>query len=255
MVLDAPEFVGVVLRGIEALENDALIAPQTGVLFDGTGIYTAKLEIGFGSDNEKGCPLGKEMETFEVQVASIHDVEGPRFRHQLIEYIDVVKLAVADMDERRDVPAQIQKRVQFDRGLGTTELGPRENRQTQIDGCGIERVDGLIEFDAEVLVHVKSSRSVDKAVGKLRVNAPVSYAVGIGQSISENIVPNPNVIQLVLLCTQASLDVSHAFAIGQLGKSHTEVLIETSEVAHLVMPMIALDAPSKGMKREIVHHL
>jgi len=44
----------------------------------------------------------------EVDVATIHDVEGASFRNQLIEAVHVVQLAVADMDKTGDVAAQIE---------------------------------------------------------------------------------------------------------------------------------------------------
>jgi hypothetical protein len=48
------------------------------------------------------------MEPDEIDIAAIHHVDGARFREQQIERVDIVQLAVRDMDEARDVAAQIQ---------------------------------------------------------------------------------------------------------------------------------------------------
>jgi hypothetical protein len=63
------------------------------------------------------------------------------------------------------------------------------------------------------------------------------------------------VIQLVALGTKTSLDISKTLSVGELSKSHTEVLIETTEVPYLVLASVALDAPSKSMKGKVIHHL
>ncbi len=54
---------------------------------------------------------------------------------------------------------------------------------------------------------------------------------------------------------QADLNVAQALAIGELGESHAQVLIETGKALHLVMAAIALDAAPEGMKGKVVDHL
>ena len=45
------------------------------------------------------------MEAREIDVAAIHDVDGTRFREQQVQSVDVVQLAVRNVDEARDVAA------------------------------------------------------------------------------------------------------------------------------------------------------
>jgi hypothetical protein len=52
-----------------------------------------------------------------------------------------VKLAIADVQKRWDVAAEVQEGVQLDGRLGRAKRGPRKHRQAQVDGAGIERVD------------------------------------------------------------------------------------------------------------------
>jgi len=81
------------------------------------------------------------MQPFEVDVASVHDVEGARLGHQQVEDIDVVKLAIADVQKRGDVAAKVQERVQLDGRLGRAKRGPRKHRQAQVDGGAIPMSD------------------------------------------------------------------------------------------------------------------
>ena len=107
------------------------------------------LEIRLGAGDEEAAGFVKAVQAREVEEAPIHDVEGARLGQQLIEDVDLVHLAVADVDEGRDVAAQIEQRVQFDRRLGRAKWRPRKHRQAQIDGRRVERVDGLLQIDAE----------------------------------------------------------------------------------------------------------
>jgi hypothetical protein len=53
---------------------------------------------------------------------------------------------------------QIEQRVQLHGRLGGAKRRPREHRQTQIDGRGIEGTYGIGQFYAEVLVDVARER-------------------------------------------------------------------------------------------------
>ena len=60
----------------------------------------------FASDKE-AARLMQPIEPLEIDVAPIHDVKGAGFRDQRIENIHIVQLPVADMNEARDIAAQI----------------------------------------------------------------------------------------------------------------------------------------------------
>jgi hypothetical protein len=85
-------------------------------------------------------------QTLEVEIAAIHDIEGAGFGKELIQNIDVVHLAVTDENERGNIAAQIKQRMELHGGLGGSKRRPREHREAEIDGGGIQRIDGLVEF-------------------------------------------------------------------------------------------------------------
>jgi len=62
-------------------------------------------------------------------------------------------------------------------------------------------------------------------------------------------------IKLALHYPKAGLNISETFTIRKLGKSHAEVLVETTEMPYFVIAPVALDAPAKSMERKIVHYL
>src|SRR5215472_9922236 len=104
--------------------------------------------------------------------------------------------------------------------LGRAEHRPRKYRQTQIDSRGVERVDSFLQIDAEGLLRIQRSGDADQALGKIGIDAPVAYRVGIGQGIASHRRTNPEMIELGTLRTQAYFDVTEALPISQLGERH-----------------------------------
>ena len=64
------------------------------------------------------------VETLEVEVAAVHDVERARLGNQHVEDIDIVQFAVGDVDKARNRSAQVEQRVQLDGRFGGAKLGP-----------------------------------------------------------------------------------------------------------------------------------
>ena len=93
------------LAGVVTVERNGLIAddprrPVGRCRIDAMGIY-----VRFGAGDEEGASEMQPMEAGEIDVATIHDVDSARFREQQVESVDVVQLAVRNVDEARDVAA------------------------------------------------------------------------------------------------------------------------------------------------------
>ena len=143
------------------------------------------------------------IEALEVEKATIHDVESARLAQQLLEVVDLVGLTITDVNESGDIAAQIVQRMQFDGCLGRAEYRPRKYRQTQIDSRGAKRVDGFLQIDAEGLLCIQRPSDAEQALGKIGIDAPVAYSVGIGQRITSHRRTNPEMITLGILRAQA----------------------------------------------------
>lgn len=53
------------------------------------------------------------VQSFEIQIGTIHEVDGAWFRNENIKNIDVMNFPIGDPDECRDVPSQIKKGMKF----------------------------------------------------------------------------------------------------------------------------------------------
>src|SRR6266851_5432380 len=168
---------------------------------------------------------------------------------------DQAGLAITDVEESRNVAAQIQQGVQLDGRFGQAERGPRKYRQTEIDGGRVERIDRLPQFDAERFPHIQTPGDSDQALGEIRVDTPVAHGVGIGQRVASHRRTNSEVIELATLCVQAYLDVPKALPVRQLCEGHAQELVQAGKRLHFKLPVIACDATAKSGQRKMLHEL
>lgn len=57
------------------------------------------------------------MESRVIGVATIHDIDGARFRHQHVEGMDIVQLAVGYVNKAWNAAPQVEQRVHFTAAL------------------------------------------------------------------------------------------------------------------------------------------
>ena len=162
---------------------------------------------------------------------------------------------IADVNERGDVAAQIEQRVQPYRCLALLKRRPWEHGQGQIDRRGVERIDGVLQVDPEGFVDIQWPSDADQALGEVGVDAPIAHGVGIGQRVARHRRAHAEVVELGLLRAQARLDVAQALAKGQLRERHAQELIQAGERLDLAVALVTPDAPAKGRQWQMLHHL
>jgi hypothetical protein len=247
--------VGVVGLGFEAGQGDFLIAPQVRGFVDGLRRDSARLEIRFGPDDEKGMVLMEGVESGEVQISSVQDIEGTRLEREIVEDPNIVCFSFCDMDKSWYRSLQVEESMELDGTLASAESSPGEKRQTEVDRRGIEGVDRIFEFQADVLVAVKSTGLGDEHLGKVGVDTPIAGFVCVGQVVARDAAADAHVIEPTLHGFQAGDDIAKALPISQLGEGQTEELIEARKFPDPVVPPITPDAFSKFGKRKEGHNL
>jgi hypothetical protein len=212
-------------------------------------------EIGLRARDKERPGEMQSVQALEVEIAPVHHVKGARLGQQFVEHIDVVPLAVGDVNEARNVAAQIDQRVQLDRRLGRTKRRPRKQRQAQIDRCGIQGVDGIFQIHAKGLVDIKSARDSNQVLSELGIDAPVACFVGVGKRAPGNRSANTQVVKLRMLGPKARFDVAQALAVAELGKRHAAKLIRATEIAHPMIAVVARDNAPESLPRQMIHQL
>ncbi len=252
-VTDSSELRWVVLPGVEVCGDDSLIALHPAWFVDAVGIKPGKPEVVFGSDDKESCRMVDCVQAGKVEIAAIENIDGAGFYYNLVEDVDLVDLSVGYDNHGGDTAFQIQKGVKLDCALVLSKDGPGEKRQTQIDDRGIQGIYGMIQFYPEGLSDIKFSCLVDQDLSEIGVDSPVPHLVGIGQGISGDFPPYAHVIEFVLGPPEASLNISQACPVGQLGKRHAEKLVPAGKAYDLVVAVVSCDALAELVGRDKVH--
>ena len=233
------------LDRVDSRQGDGLVGTHPGRLVDGFGIHATIPQVLFGPGDEEGQAKGKSMKPFEVEIPSIHHVIRSGFGKQFVEDVHVVPYAFGDLDERGDVPPQIQECVEFDGRLPLPESRPRKEGEAQVDCCGVESIHRLFQFHSEGIVGIQIPGDPDQDLGEVGVDSPVAVLVGMGQRVPGDPSPDAPVIQLGANGPQARLDVAQTLPKGQLREGHAEKLVEAGETQDLEVAPIPVDGLAK----------
>lgn len=252
---NSPQRLLEILVSVESREDDRLVANKARTAIDWMRVTPLCFEIRFAADDKEASGLVQSIKAREIGEAAIHDVESTDFRHQLVEDVDFVKLAVADVNKARDIAAQIEQRMHFHGCFGRAKRRPGKHRQTQVDSRGIERVNRILQIDAKRIVGVERSRYADQALREIGVDAPVANCIGIGERVARHRRANAEVIQLGLLRSQTGFDIAQTFSEGQLRKGHAKKLIQARKRFYFVFAAVARHDSAKRMQREMLHEL
>jgi len=180
---DPAKLLRVVLAGVEVLCSDDLLALQSSGLVHRQGIKAPEPKVVLRPDDKEGTCLMNRMKPGEVDIAPIHDVDGPCLYHELIEDIHLVDFAVGYNHYRWNASLQIQKSKELDRSLVLPELSPGKEREAEIDDRGVQCIHRLVQFHAEGLAGVESSFLSNQDLGEIGIDPPVPYLVGVRQGI------------------------------------------------------------------------
>ena len=117
-------------------------------------------------------------------VTAIHDVEGSGLGQKQVQDVDVMELAVGNVNECRDMTTEIEQRMKLDRRLGFAKMGPREQRQAQINGGGVQSIDRVGDVQSRVFIEVKPPCRMNETLSEIGVEAPVPPPIGVGQGVA-----------------------------------------------------------------------
>jgi len=248
VVMDSPKAFGISAFGDGVVERDNLVASKAGSLVDRLREKALTIESFFGPSHKERSRLMHSVESLEIEISAIHQVNGAGFPEELVEDVDFVNLSAGDDHHGGNRAAKIEQGVQFDGRFVATELSPRKQRQAQIDRGRIQGVDGLIEFDAKRFVDVKIARHSDQRMGEVGVDSPVADLIGMGQGVARNLTANAHVVKLGGCGSKTRFDISETLSISQLGKRHGEKLIPAREALDFVVALITLHAAAKFVR-------
>ena len=163
--------------------------------------------------------------------------------------------AVGNADKRGDVAVQVQQRVHLDGGLVLAELGPREQRQAQVDGGRVQRVQAVVQIHADRIGGIQRPGDADQAPARSRRRCASLRVVGVGQRGARHAAAEAHVVELASQRAQAGLDVAKALPISQLGEGHRQILVPAREASRPRIAAVARHATAKLAIRQKAQQL
>jgi len=134
----------------------------------------------------------KSEETPEIEIAAIEDIKEAGLRNEIVQNPYVVRFSICNLDG----------------AFALAEYGPRKKRQTQIDRRRIEGIDGVLQFQSQVCVGVKSPGLGDEDLGKVGIDAPIASFVGVGQRVAGDLSSKTHVIEPAFHRSKTRLDIA-----------------------------------------------
>ena len=124
-IANAAQRVGIIAVRIEAGRQDGLVETQAGGFVHRPGVAPGAAEILFGAGDEESAMLMEPMESGEVEIAAIHNVERPGFPDQLVENVHIVDTARRDKALARRTPGRFRCHANF----RATSVGQKPARE------------------------------------------------------------------------------------------------------------------------------
>jgi len=238
---DAAQRDGIIALGVKAGQHHGLVETQAGGFVHRAGVTAGAAEVLFGAGDEESTALMNPMPAGEIEVAAIHDVESAGLPDELVEDVDIMNTAGGDNDDGGKVTLEGQQGVEFDGGLVLPEGGPRKEREAEVNGGGVQRIGGGLEFKTERLIGVKRGGLLDEDLGEVSKDTPVAFFVGVGQGAAGSGLTDAGVVEFRAEGCQTSFDVAQAFTPGQLREGQDEELFVGGEFADAVVAVVTGD--------------
>jgi hypothetical protein len=254
-VTNMSQMFGIPVTGFVAIERYSLIADQSCSAIDRRRVEASCVHVSLGPRDEECGRLMKFVEASEIEVAAVHHVERSRFDGHEVENIDLVRSAVADVNEGWDSATKIEQRVHLDRCLAVMKWRPVEQAQTQVDGRSVQSIDRVLQIQSEIGIAVKFASSTNEHGSHVGPDAPIARFVGIGKRRAMNAVAKAHGIELGGIGRQGDFDVAERFAPSQLRKCHDTKLLRTGKAPDAQVAGIAIYDSAKAGPRNKLHDL
>ena len=263
-IADAAQVRGVALAGQHPRQQHPLVGADSRVGRKRMTLNNTALQIAFGTGHKVGFGALQHIQSLVIDIGFVHHVERAGFDKSLIykdiEHLHIVHLAVADVNKAGDRAAQIQQGVQFDGRFGGAKRCPGKQRQTQVDGGGVQRIDRGFEFAQqraiEFVARVQHSGRANQVLGQFGKDLPGTRGIGVGQGVArDTLAAQAHVIPLRTLLAQIELDAAQRIAPCELCVGHDIELIQTGKIFGFVLSTVRGNDARERLDGKFAHEL
>lgn len=145
-------------------------------------VFNEKLRLGFFSYNEEGPKSLNFMKSLQIPVSTVENIPCQWFIINNIHCIYIMDRSIGYVYHNRNLCHNIKLGMQFNAGLGASELCPVINTHAKINRGGIKRVE--FAADAELPVYPGFLSQHYHVIGELLEHMPVAICITSGENIT-----------------------------------------------------------------------
>jgi hypothetical protein len=87
------------------------------------------------------------------------------------------------------------------------------------------------------------------------IHTPIMYLICMSQCVARNLAPSAHVVQFLMGCTKARLNITQTFPVRELCKSHAEKLLPAGKVLDFVVAIVPFNTLIEFIRQYKVHEL
>lgn len=241
----------VTMFGFLAGQPDDLVALQAGRTIDWSGGFSIEPQILFSSNDKEASSFVQMIQSLVIQIPAIHNVDAASHNRNHIQNIDIVCASVSYVNKRRYSAFQVHNCVNFNSCLVLAKLCPWEQRQTQVNGRGVQRFHRF----GELVFAIKLLGLGDQYHSQVMINLPGAIGIGIRQGAEWYVGFDSHMITTRTQGIEGGSEVSEAIPEGKLSEAHAKELIPAFKFLCTIISFVMSNYFSKIIFRNVIHKL
>ena len=255
-ICDHSESLRIAPGRLDSCKLDDLIADYTGFGITSSGLNNLVQHVVL-------CPCYEERsvlvdvveESEEIDITLVQKIDGSHLDTEIVQSLDIVHRSICKVDIDRKIPPEVKERMHLDTRLGRPELSPRTELQTETYSAAVKGIDHIVYIEPEWIFNIQRTDSLDKSLSKVTVDTPVPLFICFGKSVSWNGVTDTAMIQFMLDCNEAGLNVAKTVLRSILRKAHHEKLVVAGKVSGTIVSLVSGDTYIEVSERYERHKL
>ena len=176
-------YPGWVIGGITSTGKPyGIVLKNVSILGHVQTVLDHEFRLSFLSYDKEGSKFLNLMKSLQVPVSTVEDITGQRFINNDIHRIHIMNRGICDVYHNRNLRHYIKLGVQFNAGLGASELCPVINTHAKVNRGGIERIE--LATDTKFTVYTGFLSQHNHMVGELFEHMPVTIGIASGENIT-----------------------------------------------------------------------
>jgi hypothetical protein len=192
-------------------------------------MYDLISRVVFKSGNEEDTGVSPLKEEPKVTVSPIHSDDAASGECKMASGGDVGSLAIGDHSEVGQIAVVIQQQVKLNGTFGLTEVSPRKQAKTEVDGGGVEAEQLILEAKLLLFARALAAAEVPQMKESILIKLPGTVGIGVGKCALGRGSAQSQVTELAAGDGQSVADLSQALGLGELTEEHGDILVPGGE--------------------------